>query len=596
MVNELNIHLARIASLLALVLLTFIILQVGVPKASAQSANSISGYAWSDNIGGISLGGANYGLSVASDGSGTISGYAWSDNIGWVSANESGCPSGTCTPRLQNGVLTGWLKALAGGTVGSGGWDGWVSLSGSGYGVTQSGNNFSGYAWGSDIVGWTDFSFATVQLQACYPNANPSGYNSACTSAANACGQTNSGTISCSGSCSASAPSDASCSCAAPLTQTAQVACDANAAGASAISGSVTRSQTKSSYPACTFGTPVTPSNSTYVSDTCVYPTGTWTAPVCPSACGTAASTPAYTCTGGNLACATNSPATLSCPATAACGCTPPLTQNVTVACDADQYGVAATSGSVTRSQAKSDYPACTFPTPPVTPANSTYVSDTCVYPPPACSNGASNYPTCSRCPDGLAYVNGSCVVCSNGGCTSNPPGGGGGSSGNPTGGLICNNGGPNPPSCYASCTLPWGGTITNGVSVQAFPVPSVASPAACPASETRTCTNGSLSGSYTNSNCTVVYPSATISANPTRVQTGGSSNISWTTTDVNSCSITRNGSSWRSGLTGANLNSSALASNIISQSSFTITCQAVGGASVTSSVVVNVQAVFQEF
>ncbi|HUY05173.1 MAG TPA: hypothetical protein VMV62_00400, partial [Candidatus Paceibacterota bacterium] len=41
--------------------------------------------------------------------------------------------------------------------------------------------------------------------------SNPAGYGSACTSAANACGQTNTGTYTCSGTCSASTPSNSSC-------------------------------------------------------------------------------------------------------------------------------------------------------------------------------------------------------------------------------------------------------------------------------------------------------------------------------------------------------------------------------------------------
>ncbi|MFA6495481.1 MAG: hypothetical protein WCV87_03975, partial [Candidatus Paceibacterota bacterium] len=54
-----------------------------------------------------------------------------------------------------------------------------------------------------------------------------------------------------------------------------------------------------------------------------------------------------------------------------------------------------------------------------------------------------------------------------------------------------------------AGCTLPWGGTIANGSSVTAYSAPSVNSPALCSSiDETRTCNNGSLSGSYTNQNC----------------------------------------------------------------------------------------------
>lgn len=43
------------------------------------------------------------------------------------------------------------------------------------------------------------------------PPANPPNYGNSCTSSANACGQTNTGTITCDGSCSATTPSDSSC-------------------------------------------------------------------------------------------------------------------------------------------------------------------------------------------------------------------------------------------------------------------------------------------------------------------------------------------------------------------------------------------------
>ncbi len=154
--------------------------------ASAVHSNAITGYAWSDTIGWISLncvdGGTNgsdicgtfpYGL-IVDPANGNISGYAWSDNIGWVSANvATGCPSGTCTARINGSTISGWLKALAGGSAQSGGWDGWISLSGSGidstglpfsYGITKkTDGTFTGYAWGSAVVGWVDFKTHVVQ-------------------------------------------------------------------------------------------------------------------------------------------------------------------------------------------------------------------------------------------------------------------------------------------------------------------------------------------------------------------------------------------------------------------------------------------------
>jgi hypothetical protein len=51
--------------------------------------------------------------------------------------------------------------------------------------------------------------------------------------------------------------------------------------------------------------------------------------------------------------------------------------------------------------------------------------------------------------------------------------------------------------SCTAGCSLPWGGYIASGASVTAYQNPS----APC-TSQTRTCTAGSLSGSYTNQSC----------------------------------------------------------------------------------------------
>lgn len=139
-----------------------------IKTADSSSTDNLSGYAWSDTIGWISFNCTNpgtcatspYGVKVSS--AGALSGYAWSEHIGWISFNAadvSGCPSGTCAPSFNKttGVVTGWAKALAGG---AGGWDGFISLSGAGYGVTTTGCSWSGYAWGSTVVGWVSFSGA----------------------------------------------------------------------------------------------------------------------------------------------------------------------------------------------------------------------------------------------------------------------------------------------------------------------------------------------------------------------------------------------------------------------------------------------------
>lgn len=148
-----------------------------VQVVKAGTGDNTSGYAWSDTIGWISLNNlnagdaTNYGVNI--DTAGNFSGYAWSDNIGWVSFNASqlsGCPSGSCAPFLDwdTGIVSGWARACAGTATGNcgsqasrtDGWDGWIRLSG--LSVNTATGDFSGFAWGSDVVGWVDFSNVKV--------------------------------------------------------------------------------------------------------------------------------------------------------------------------------------------------------------------------------------------------------------------------------------------------------------------------------------------------------------------------------------------------------------------------------------------------
>ncbi len=152
------------------------------------------GFAWSGNIGWISFNSKNcdtnidgrsdasiagcppvgsfvqgYGVNLNADN--TLSGYAWSPNIGWISFNRSdtGVPPGapyngaeTYIAKLDgSNNLTGWAKVTStGGT-----WDGWIKLSkdssdgGPAYGVRLNVAQFSGYAWGNNVVlGWVSFN------------------------------------------------------------------------------------------------------------------------------------------------------------------------------------------------------------------------------------------------------------------------------------------------------------------------------------------------------------------------------------------------------------------------------------------------------
>lgn len=90
-----------------------------------------------------------------------LSGYAWSDNIGWISFNENnGCPEAGCVtkPKMDknSGAVTGWAKALS---ADSNGWDGWIKLGGAwSPSLSFTGVSASGYSWGSDVVGWVSWS------------------------------------------------------------------------------------------------------------------------------------------------------------------------------------------------------------------------------------------------------------------------------------------------------------------------------------------------------------------------------------------------------------------------------------------------------
>ena len=168
--------------------------------ASASAATSLSGYAWSPNVGWLSFNpadGATVQLSTSTPCSTTaacLSGYAWSSNIGWVSfnaADTTGCPTGSCpaTVNMSTGAVSGWARACAGSAAGdcststarTDGWDGWIQLAGTNHltGDTQGNNGvtfvpsngqFIGYAWGSTVVGWLQFNTSSSSAVMVGPN------------------------------------------------------------------------------------------------------------------------------------------------------------------------------------------------------------------------------------------------------------------------------------------------------------------------------------------------------------------------------------------------------------------------------------------
>jgi hypothetical protein len=163
------------------------------PSAEAQTipATDLSGFAWSSNIGWISLNCVNDGNCASSDykvtinADRTITGYGWSSNIGWIKFGglTTGFPTGGGTSAedarvsgtYPNLTWNGWARACAG-TLGgncssmsnnptAGAWDGWIALRGTNHTVSanmSSGMNTNSYAWGSDVIGWIDmFSHVT---------------------------------------------------------------------------------------------------------------------------------------------------------------------------------------------------------------------------------------------------------------------------------------------------------------------------------------------------------------------------------------------------------------------------------------------------
>jgi len=163
-------------------------------KAQAQSSSrNLSGWVWNSNIGWINFnskqtnGKIDYGVhictsdgdslcnSVASPKKGKLTGWAWSPNIGWIKFDPSFSKDGEQGAWLdqETNEIHGWARACAGTVNGdcnsptrTDGWDGWIKMAGKVvqagqpvgiYAVAQSSCQFHGFAWGSNVLGWTHF-------------------------------------------------------------------------------------------------------------------------------------------------------------------------------------------------------------------------------------------------------------------------------------------------------------------------------------------------------------------------------------------------------------------------------------------------------
>ena len=147
-------------------------------EVKAGSSQNVTGFAWSENIGWVSMNSlncdanndglsdgspagcppsgaiSNYGVNIGIDGN--FTGFAWSENIGWIQFDPVGpypaSPNYSAQMDTVTGALSGWARALSYG----GGWDGWIKLSN--VSINTANGNFAGFAWGSDVMGWLSFA------------------------------------------------------------------------------------------------------------------------------------------------------------------------------------------------------------------------------------------------------------------------------------------------------------------------------------------------------------------------------------------------------------------------------------------------------
>lgn len=542
------------------------------PPAHASSMD-ITGYAWSDYLGWVHFKGSNYGVTEDSL-TGALSGYAWSPYFGSISFNSAtfgSCPSGTCAPtvNITTGAVTGWArscsafadKAHCNGAssldAGSGGWDGWIHLSGSNYGITQSTSGatngcWTGYAYGSNNVGVIKFggaSSSNVGTPLCGASSCQNGASNFPTCTTCPGGQIMSGGT-CTASCANGASNPPTCTTFTdctngannPPTCTTFDACtnDAdNPPACNTLNGLCMNGAIDPPY-CTTFGTPIATLS---VSDSSVVYGGrvllTWS------------SVGADTCTaGGQWSNASNQ---LGDPSPGS-GMTDPLTSDTTFTFQ------------------------CTGPG-----GTSLLMSQTVTVGPQTCSNGTNNPPDCTTRSDGTCLNNANNPPY----CTTFTV---------PTATLQAD---PSTIDTGQSSTLIWSSThATSCTAAGGFSTGGATSGGPVSTGVLTktsnyqvTCHGAGGDSIPATATVTVLQPNLSISAWPTRVATNASTTVTWTSSQVLSCSITRNGvANWATGK-----NSSKVDSSLTTQTIYTLSCLT-NGDPISQSATVNVTPGFQEF
>lgn len=223
-------------------------------------------------------------------------------------------------------------------------------------------------------------------------------------------------------------------------------------------------------------------------------------------------------------------------------------------------------------------------------------------------------------CPNGFAYQNQSCVACGGSpaptGCT-----GAGGSAGDPLGSLVCINGATNPINCDAfppaqpvitsfsaspatidqgqSTTLSWNSNNASSCTGTGFLAGGTSGSRSTgiintPGISTYQLICSGLGGDSSPrfASVTVLSPSVSISSADPRVSVNTQTTITWSASQVVSCTISG------PGLSRTDYAETPTSQNVTisSQSVFTITCQTNGGQTVTGTAIVNVTSSLREF
>ncbi len=131
-------------------------------EIEAGSEHNVTGWAWAENFGWISMnntnhsGSVNYGVHVGTDYN--LTGYAWNNyddgGIGWIDFDPASgfpeSPSSSVALDPDTGEITGWARAISYGD----GWDGWIKM----YDTELVSGEITGWGWGGDVVGWISFN------------------------------------------------------------------------------------------------------------------------------------------------------------------------------------------------------------------------------------------------------------------------------------------------------------------------------------------------------------------------------------------------------------------------------------------------------